>query len=58
MCWYRTEICGAHRAGEFEALKEKQYRGVPGGAADPCSRRRRSGLFPGSETEAGQESSR
>lgn len=38
--------------------KEKQYRGDSGGAADPCSRRRRGSLFPGAETEAGQESSR
>ena len=41
--------------GESGTRKEKQYRGDPGGAADPCSRRRRGSLFPGAETEAGKE---
>ncbi len=40
-----------------EPEKEKQCRGDRGGAADPCGWRWRSGVFPGTETEAGQVSS-
>ena len=57
-CVCREGTAGSPPSRRIRNPKEKQYRGDPGGAADPCSRRRRGSLFPGAETEAGQESSR